>query len=71
MSISFGVACASLVTAFFLPATARGNAPVFIRGIHHAFYVLGAMTVVSTIVFRRLKRDDGNAVSTHKEPHGG
>jgi hypothetical protein len=29
------------------------------------------MTVVSTIVFRRLKRDDGNAVSTHKEPHGG
>jgi MFS family permease len=71
MSISFGVATASLVTAFFLPATVRGNPPVFIRGVHHAFYVLGAMTVVSTIVFRRLKRDDGNAVSTHKESHGG
>jgi EmrB/QacA subfamily drug resistance transporter len=71
MSISFGVATASLITAFFLPATARGNPAVFIRGVHHAFYVLGAMTVISTIVFRRLKRDDGNAVSTHKESHGG
>ncbi len=71
MSISFGVASASLITAFFLPTTARGNSPVFIRGVHHAFYVLGAMTVVSTIVFRKLNRDDGNAVSTHKESHGG
>jgi EmrB/QacA subfamily drug resistance transporter len=71
MSISFGVAGASLVTAFFLPAAVRGNAPVFIRGVHHAFYVLGAMTIISTIVFRKLKRDDGNSVSTHKEPHGG
>ncbi len=71
MSISFGVATASLVTAFFLPAAARGNPPIFIRGVHHAFYVLGAMTIASTVVFRKLKRDDGNAVSTHKEPHGG
>jgi hypothetical protein len=29
------------------------------------------MTIISTMVFRKLKRDDGNAVSTHKEPHGG
>jgi EmrB/QacA subfamily drug resistance transporter len=71
MSISFGVATASLITAFFLPATARSNPSIFIRGVHQAFYVLGAMTVVSTIVFRKLKRDDGSAVSTHKESHGG
>jgi EmrB/QacA subfamily drug resistance transporter len=71
MSISFGVATASLVTAFFLPEVARSNPPIFIRGIHHAFYVLGAMTAISTIVFRKLKRDDGNAVSSHKEAHGG
>jgi hypothetical protein len=71
MSISFGVAMASLVTAFFLPEAARSNPPIFIRGVHHAFYVLGAMTVVSTIVFRKLNRDDGNVVSSHKEAHGG
>jgi hypothetical protein len=33
--------------------------------------VLGAMTVLSTIVFRELKKGDGNAVSQAKEVHGG
>ncbi len=28
--------------------------------------VLGGMTIVSTLVFSRLKGDDGNAVSQHK-----
>ncbi len=71
MSISFGVASASLVTAFFLPDRFRSNPAQFIHGIHRAFYVLGAMTVLSTIVFRELKRGDGNAVSQAKEVHGG
>jgi hypothetical protein len=67
MSMSFGVATASLVTAFFIPDKSRSNPTPFINGIHHAFFVFGAMTVVSTIVFRRLKRDDGQAVSQQKE----
>ncbi|HTC40704.1 MAG TPA: DHA2 family efflux MFS transporter permease subunit [Candidatus Acidoferrales bacterium] len=71
MSISFGVASASLVTAFFLPDRFRSNPAQFIHGIHRAFYVLGGMTVLSTIVFRELKRGDGNAVSQAKEVHGG
>jgi EmrB/QacA subfamily drug resistance transporter len=71
MSISFGVATASLVTAFFLPDRFRGNPPQFIQGLHHAFLVLGTMTILSTIVFRELKKDDGNAVSQQKEAHGG
>jgi EmrB/QacA subfamily drug resistance transporter len=66
MSISFGVATASLVTAFFLPDRYRSNPTQFIRGIHHAFWVLGAMTILSTIVFRELKSTDGDSVSrTH------
>jgi EmrB/QacA subfamily drug resistance transporter len=69
MSISFGVASASLVTAFFLPDRFRSNAPEFIHGIHKAFYVLGAMTVLSTIVFRELKSDDGAAVSQTNHLH--
>jgi EmrB/QacA subfamily drug resistance transporter len=69
MSMSFGVASASLVTAFFIPDKSRSNPAQFINGIHHAFFVFGAMTVVSTIVFRRLKRDDGEAVSQQKELH--
>jgi EmrB/QacA subfamily drug resistance transporter len=70
MSISFGVAGASLVTAFFLPDRVRSNPAQFIHGIHRAFYVLGAMTVFSTIVFRELKRSDGSAVSRASHLHG-
>jgi MFS family permease len=69
MSISFGVASASLVTAFFLPDRFRSNPPEFIHGIHRAFYVLGAMTILSTLVFSELKRGDGDAVSQRKELH--
>jgi MFS family permease len=69
MSMSFGVASASLVTAFFIPDKSRSNPTQFINGIHHAFFVFGAMTIVSTIVFRKLKRGDGHAVSQGKELH--
>jgi EmrB/QacA subfamily drug resistance transporter len=69
MSMSFGVASASLVTAFFIPDRSGSNPTQFINGIHHAFFVFGAMTIVSTIVFRKLKRDDGQAVSQQKEVH--
>ncbi len=71
MSISFGVASASLVTAFFVPDHATSNPATFIRGIHHAFWVLGAMTVISTFVFRGLKSGDGETVSLKKDMHGG
>src|SRR5580658_1721174 len=71
MAISFAVASASLVTAFFIPDRHTSSAPEFIHGIHRAFFVLGGMTIVSTIVFRELKRGDGEAVSQRKELHAG
>ena len=67
MSISFGVASASLATAFFIPDRFQSNAPEMIHGIHRAFLVLGAMTILSSIVFRELKRGDGNSVAGHKD----
>ena len=66
MSISFGVACASLVTAIFIPDRFRADAGQMIHGIHQAFVVLGGLTIVSAMVFVRLKREDGDAVSRHK-----
>ena len=71
MAISFGVASASLVTAFFVPDRHTSSAPQFIHGIHRAFLVLGGMTLLSTIVFRELKRGDGDAVSQRIELHAG
>jgi EmrB/QacA subfamily drug resistance transporter len=66
MAISFGVASASLVTVFFLPDRYKSNPTQFIRGIHHAFFVLGGMTLISTLVFSQLKRGDGDVVSQRK-----
>jgi len=65
------VASASLVTAFFLPDRFRSNPLEFIHGIHRAFYVLGGMTLLSTVVFRELRAGDGDSVSQAKELHAG
>ena len=65
MSISFGVAVASLVAALFIPDRFHSNASQMIHGVHQAFIVLGALTVLSTIVFRELKNNDGDSVSQH------
>jgi EmrB/QacA subfamily drug resistance transporter len=70
MAISFGVATAGLTTAFFIP-TKHSNPSEMISGIHKAFVILGVLTVFSTIVFRELKRGDGDAVSQQKVIHPG
>jgi EmrB/QacA subfamily drug resistance transporter len=71
MAISFGVASASLVTVFFLPDRYRSDPQQFIHGIHRAFFVLGAMTILSTIVFSELKIGDGATISQAQALHGG
>jgi hypothetical protein len=42
-----------------------------ILGIHKALVALGALTIVSTMVFSSLKRGDGDAVSHQKVFHPG
>jgi len=66
MAISFGVATASLATAFFIPNHLHTSGPEMIHGIHLAFLVLGGWTIFSAIVFSELKSDDGDTVSLHK-----
>jgi EmrB/QacA subfamily drug resistance transporter len=69
MSISFAVAAAGLTTAFFVPDYVRSNPAEMIHGIHEAFLVLGAFTILSTVVFFQLKRGDGGQVSQQKDVH--
>jgi EmrB/QacA subfamily drug resistance transporter len=71
MSMSFGVAIAALATAVFLPAGARPNPSVFMRGIHEAFIALGAFTILSSLIFSRLTSSDGESVSRPKVLHTG
>ena len=66
MAVSFGVAAASLVTAVFIPDRFHADPPALMRGIHEGFLVLGAMTILTTVVFNGLRADDGSAVSQHK-----
>jgi EmrB/QacA subfamily drug resistance transporter len=71
MSISFGVAAAGLATAFFIPSNLKSNPIEMLHGIHKALFVLGGLTIVSTIVFRSLKRGDGDTVNQQKTFHSG
>jgi MFS family permease len=67
LSLSFGVAAAGLTTAYFIPESVRSNPTRFMNGVHEAFLALGAFTVVSTVVFWRLKPGDGGAVSHERD----
>jgi EmrB/QacA subfamily drug resistance transporter len=65
MSISFGVAMASLATAFFVPDRFRTSPAEMVQGIHLAFLALGGLTILSALVFRELRNADGETVSQH------
>ncbi len=66
MSMSFGVAAASLATALFIPDRFHSDTRQTMHGIHLAFLVLGGVTVLSSAVFGELHREDGDNVSLHK-----
>jgi MFS family permease len=66
MSISFGIAIGSLLTAFFIPDRFHTSAPQMIHGIHLTFLILGGWTIVSAYIFLDLKKNDGNTLSLHK-----
>jgi MFS family permease len=66
MAVSFGVATASFAAALFVPDKVHATGPEMIHGLHLAMLALGAMTIVSTVVFNQLKAGDGDAVSRHK-----
>ncbi len=65
LSMSFGVAAASLTAALFIPDRFHATPRQIVHGIHLACLTLGALTVLSTLLFRTLKPDDGDNVSQH------
>jgi EmrB/QacA subfamily drug resistance transporter len=65
MSISFGIAVASLLAGLFLGGDRRPDAAGMVAGIHWTFLTLGLMTISSSLIFRPLRPDDGAAVSQH------
>ncbi len=67
MSLSFGVAVASLAAALFIPDRSSSAASQMIHGIHMAFIALGSLTIFSALVFSELRSDDGADVSHRKK----
>lgn len=65
MSMTFGVALATLVTILLLHGDRHPTPAELVRGIHYTFLVLGAVTIASSAVFRQLETADGSAVSQH------
>jgi EmrB/QacA subfamily drug resistance transporter len=67
LSMSFGVALASLVAALFLPDRFHSNATQMLYGLHWAFIALGALTIASALIFNTLRTGDGAGVARDTE----
>lgn len=71
MSMSFGLACASLVTAYFLGRLPQSSHEIVTHALHHAFLLLAALTALSSLSFWALHPRDGEAVSRGRAPSVG
>ncbi len=63
LSMSFGLACGSLVTGWYLGALPQTDQLAVTSALHHAFLTLGVITVLSSISFWALRPEDGESVS--------
>jgi EmrB/QacA subfamily drug resistance transporter len=66
MSMSFGVAVASLLAALFLGGEHRPGPQAMISGIHWTFLTLGLMTIATSFIFAQLRPGDGSSMSQYK-----
>ena len=68
--MTFWISSASrraLTTAGFA-SSAIPDRGMLLSSLHHAFLVLGGITILSAAVFVGLRRGDGDNVSGHQEP---
>lgn len=63
MSLGFGLACGSLVTAWYLGGALQTDHVAVAGALHRAFLTLGGVTILSSLSFWTLRVGDGEAVS--------
>jgi len=63
ISLSFGLACGSLVAGWYLGNVSQTNPTAVINALHHTFLTLGGLTIVSSLSFWTLRPTDGASVS--------
>jgi hypothetical protein len=68
--LSFGLAGGSLITAWFLGDLPQTDRAALAGALHRAFLTLGAVTILSSMLFRTLGAHDGDSVSRGDRPGG-
>ncbi|MBK6660970.1 MAG: DHA2 family efflux MFS transporter permease subunit [Proteobacteria bacterium] len=63
MSLSFGLACGSLVTGFYLADLPQSDRLAVLGALHSAFLTLAVMTAISSLSFWSLRAGDGENIS--------
>jgi len=63
MSMSFGLACGSLITGWYLGGLPQTDHAAVTSALHHTFLTLGGLTILSSLSFWKLQPTDGESVS--------
>jgi len=63
LSLSFGLAAGSLVTAWYLGNVPQTDRVLVTSALHHGFIALSVITLISSLTFWRLRREDGESIS--------
>jgi EmrB/QacA subfamily drug resistance transporter len=63
LSMSFGLAFGSLVAAWFLGDVPQTNRGMVTSALHSAFVALSVVTILSSLAFWGLRREDGESIS--------
>ena len=66
LSMSFGLAAGSQITGWFLGDVPQTDHALVSTALQHAFLALSALTLLSSLTFWKLHRDDGESISRGK-----
>lgn len=70
LSMSFGLAFGSLITAWFLADLPQTDRVSVSNALHHTFLALAGMTIASSLTFWTLRQNDGESISKGNRVQG-
>jgi EmrB/QacA subfamily drug resistance transporter len=68
LSLSFGLACASLIAGWYLGDVPQTQQIAVTTALHYTFLTVGGLTILSSLSFWTLRPGDGESVSRGKQP---
>ncbi len=68
MSLSFGLACASLIAGWYLGDVPQTEQLAITTALHYTFLTVGGLTMLSSLSFWTLQPGDGDNISRGRKP---